>query len=126
LAVNYDTPQAEPPNVTLLCTPPDTGLKQWSEENAAAMVVETIVWMKIRALTSEDRVLPRSFMPDYNQVAFKDAKVARSKRIPTAKPRFLDTSWLDAPGKFKTVSELSLTEAQKQGHERAGYRYSKE
>jgi hypothetical protein len=126
LAVNYDTPQAEPPNVTLLCTPAETSLRRWTEENAAAMVVETIAWMKIRALTSEDRVLPRSFMLDNNQVAYKDSKVARSRRIPVAKSRFLDTSWLDAPGQFKTVSNLSLTEAQKQGHERTGYRYSKE
>ena len=125
LAVNYDTPQAEPPNVTLLCTPPEAGFKRWSEEDAANMVSETITWMKIRALNSEDRIVPRGNVPFFNDVAYKNPKIAKSKRIPTAKSRFLDTTWMDAGGRFKSVSTISVSDI-KSPQERDGYRYNKE
>jgi hypothetical protein len=53
LAINYDTPSNEAPNALLLCEPPAADHRSWSVERAAGMVVETIRWMKVRALTTE-------------------------------------------------------------------------
>jgi hypothetical protein len=50
VAVNYDSPQSEPPHVLLLGVPPNDAVPVWTEPLAAALVQETIRLMKVRAL----------------------------------------------------------------------------
>lgn len=83
VAVNYDSPQGEAPNCLILCVPPRTGQQPWSEERAAAMVQETIVWMMVRALSVHDQVQPHTLHPGTNEVPFKGAGTP-TPRIPEA------------------------------------------
>ncbi len=50
------------------------------------MVFEAIQWMKVRALSSGDRLWPASMLPRGNQVARKGEK----RRIPKRRFRLLD------------------------------------
>lgn len=84
VAVNYNSPQSEPPHAVLLCVPPDASIRAWDERNAAGMVFEAIQWMKVRALSTAHRVSPVAAFPNANQVPFnKNANPQR--RIPVRK-----------------------------------------
>ena len=83
MAVNYDSPQSEPPHCLLLCVSPSSRFATWTENRAAEMVLEAIQWMKVRALSTDDKPWPASLLPRANQVALK-----RTRRIPGRRPRF--------------------------------------
>jgi hypothetical protein len=83
MAVNYDSPQSEPPHCLLLCVSPSSRFETWTENRAAEMVLEAIQWMKVRALSTDDKPWPASLLPRANQVALK-----RTLRIPGRRPRF--------------------------------------
>lgn len=86
IAINYDSPQSEPPHVLLLCEPSGPGARAWSPEGAAMMVSETIGLMKVRALTARDRPLGGPLLPFANQVPFKPVRgIASEPRIPVRK-----------------------------------------
>ena len=81
VAVNYNSPQSEPPHAVLLCVPPDASIRVWDETHAAGMVFEAIQWMKVRAVSTANRVSPVAAFPNANQVPFnKNANPQR--RIP--------------------------------------------
>jgi hypothetical protein len=80
LAVNYDSPQAEAPQCLLLCVAPRPIAGNWSDDMAARMVTETIAWMKIRAMSTNDKLWPAAFLPNANQVPFKNADARIPKR----------------------------------------------
>ena len=69
IAINHDTPRNEAPNALLLCEPPTTALRRWDASEAATMVVETLRWMKVRALTTEVAAPLGSLLAGANQVA---------------------------------------------------------
>ena len=52
LAIDYDSPQSEPPHALLLCEPSGPLAPPWSEAAAAAIVAEAIGLMKVRALAA--------------------------------------------------------------------------
>lgn len=126
IAVNYDTPQSEPPNITLLCIPPSAKISSWTMDSAAQMVAETISWMKIRALVSEDRLTPRAMLPFINEVSYKIPSNLKSKRIPVSKPRYIFSPWSDSSGKFKSVAANSTAQTNRPHNERDGFRSNKE
>ncbi|MEM7176692.1 MAG: hypothetical protein AAF503_03215 [Pseudomonadota bacterium] len=73
VAISYASPQTEPAHCILLCVAPTDEWKAWSELRAARLVADTIDWMKIRALSSDDRLTPAALMPRTNQVPVKGA-----------------------------------------------------
>ena len=82
LAVNYDSPQAEAPQCLLLCVGPRrTAAATWTGEAAARMVAEAIAWMKIRAMSTDQKPWPASFLPNANQVPFKGTAARIPKRL---------------------------------------------
>ena len=99
LAINYDSPQSEPPHVLLLCEPSGPDAPAWSPAGAAAMVAEAIELMKVRALAAQDRPLPGPLFPFANQVPFKQSGAGESEpRIPVrqSKPFLLGEVLADA------------------------------
>jgi hypothetical protein len=80
IAINYDSPQSEPPNVLLLCEPTGPSAEAWSPSGAAVMMAEAIGLMKVRALTAQDHPLPGPLLPFANQVAYK--QVAAEEYVP--------------------------------------------
>ena len=86
IAINYDSPQSEPPQVLLLCEPAGPGAAAWSPESAASMVAETIGLMKQRALAAQDQPLGGPLLPFANQVPFKEVPGKGTQpRIPVRK-----------------------------------------
>lgn len=90
LAINYDSPQSEPPHVLLLCEPAGPGSPPWTVETAAEMVSETIALMKTRALSTQARPLPGPLFPFANQVPFKQTPFG--PRIPVRDLNFVSTT----------------------------------
>jgi hypothetical protein len=85
LAINYDSPQSEPPQALLLCEPAGPHAPTWSPQLAAEMVSETIRLMKTRALSTQERPLPGPLFPFANQVPFKPLPARpAAARIPVA------------------------------------------
>jgi hypothetical protein len=121
LAINYDSPQSEPPHVLLLCEPAGPAAPPWSPPGAAAMVAEAIELMKARALAAQDRPLPGPLFPFANQVPFKQLAGAGSQpRIPTRRFKpfpigqvlgdavfVVDTTTVDVGVAGSGVSEIS-------------------
>jgi hypothetical protein len=96
VAINYDSPQGEPPQCLLLCVSPNPRAAAWSEAGAAAMVFEAIQWMKVRALSSGDRLWPTAMLPRGNQVARKGDK----RRIPQRLFKRLDLEFAGIDEQF--------------------------
>jgi hypothetical protein len=90
LALNYDSPQSEPPHALLLCEPAGPGAPAWSPQGAAEMVAETIGLMKTRALSAQARPLPGPLFPFANQIAFRQSPFA--PRIPERMLNFVATT----------------------------------
>jgi hypothetical protein len=103
MAVNYDSPQSEPPHCLLLCVPPNERFKLWSEERAARMVLEATRWMKARALSTDDKLTPAALLPNGNQVAPKKVGATSEPRIPRRHFRFPALSWAASEGVFMAV-----------------------
>ena len=130
IAVNYDSPQNEAPHVILLCVPPDESWKSWSPERATSMVVETINWMKIRALTSDHRFTPTALLPGANQVAYKNQNSKDGARLPDRRPRVRHQDWFLGDAGFVTVAAAGTSHpagvAASGIVERLGFRLTKE
>lgn len=93
VAINYDSPQSEPPHVILLCEPSGPGAASWSSHGAAEMVATTIRLMKSRALSAQTGPVPGPLLPFANQVPFKQMQPAGSlPRIPVREWRFISTA----------------------------------
>jgi hypothetical protein len=107
MAVNYDSPQGEPPQCLLLCVPPNAGLQSWTENRAAEMVFEAIQWMKVRALSTDDKPWPASLLPRANQIAFNGS----SRRIPQRRFRFADLAFTGFEGEFVVADNFPAGEA---------------
>jgi len=82
VAINYDSPQSEPPHCLLLCEPPTETAPEWTSESAADMVTEAIKWMTIRALPAAERRLPGPLLPFANQVTAKPTDRGLRRRLP--------------------------------------------
>jgi hypothetical protein len=103
LAVNYDSPQAEAPQCLLLCVGPHrTAAATWTDDTAARMVAEAIAWMKIRAMSTDDKPWPASFLPNANQVPFKGT----TARIPKRTFRGLPTDIGNLEGVFAVMASI--------------------
>jgi hypothetical protein len=103
LAVNYDSPQAEAPQCLLLCVAPRrTAAAGWGDDTAARMVAEAIAWMKVRAMSTDEKPWPASFLPNANQVPFKGA----TARIPKRTFRGLATDIGNLQGIIAVMSSL--------------------
>jgi hypothetical protein len=105
LALNYDSPQSEPPHCLLLCVPPGPAYAAWTELRAAGMVLETIRWMKIRGLSSDDKPTPGALFPSANQVAAMTEGQRGPNRLPTG--RYSLAEWMDTVSKgiFTVVND---------------------
>ena len=130
LAISYDTPQSEPPHCLLLAVPPNAKLAAWGEPEAAAMVAEVIAWMKLRALSSDDRITPAALLPRANQVAYRDPGGDADRRIPDRVPFAQFVSWAAGDGNFTLIAAASRTQpaglAAAGFVERQGFRLVKE
>lgn len=109
MALNYDSPQSEPPQCLLLCVPPDNNTQIWTSEKAAEMVLETIHWMKIRALSTDEKPTPASLLPNANQVPFKKTNSQLKRRIPTSEFRLRDLGGLALDGEFVLVEQTDTS-----------------
>ena len=83
IAINYDSPQSEPPHCVLLGVPPHEKFTSWSMLRAAELVQETIAWSMIRALSSHDRLTPAALFPGSNLVPHRHDGEKATPRIPT-------------------------------------------
>ncbi|MCM8530926.1 MAG: hypothetical protein NE330_07185 [Lentisphaeraceae bacterium] len=111
LAINYDTPQAEAPNCLLLCVPPNENQKLWSNKDAAEMVHETIQLMKVRAISSDDKLTPAALYPNANQVSTKAVNSKPNNRIPIQKILFTQLPWIMGNGSFMEVNSTAVKTA---------------
>ncbi len=103
LALNYDSPQAEAPQCLLLCVGPRrTAAATWADDTAARMVAEAIAWMKIRAMSTDDKPWPASFLPNASQVPFKGT----TARIPKRTFRGLPTDIGSIDGVFAVMANI--------------------
>lgn len=84
IAVNYDSPQSEPPSAILLATPPNASMMFWDAQGAANIVGEAIRWMQIRALSTEQRLTGWTLMPGANQVPYTTGRPPKP-RVPVRK-----------------------------------------
>jgi len=82
LALNYDTPGAQAPNAILLCVPPSSTWHDWSNLRAAQMVAEVTDLMRLRALTSDQRIPFVAMSPGANSVPHKGGIATSVPRIP--------------------------------------------
>jgi hypothetical protein len=93
IAINYDSPQSEPPQALLLCEPAGPGSPEWSPQSAAEMVAEVIGLMKMRSLAANAHPVPGPLLPFANQVPYKQEQGTGSKpRIPVRNLRFIATA----------------------------------
>lgn len=83
IAINYDSPQSEPPHCIILGVAPNDSYKTWTSLRAADLVQETIAWTKVRALSSHDRITPGALFPNANIVARAKVDGESRARIPT-------------------------------------------
>lgn len=81
LAVNFDSPQSEPPHALLLGVAPNDGMTDWDDAAAASLVVEAIRLMRVRALPSRDGSVTRLGLGALNLVPPTDPPGQRL-RIP--------------------------------------------
>jgi hypothetical protein len=102
MAINYDSPQSEPPHCILIGIPPGNNTGDWSEEKAAAITGEAIAWMQIRALSSTHRLTPAALFPNANQVAAKTQN-DQGLRIPDRLPP-RQVNWTLGDGLIATVA----------------------
>jgi hypothetical protein len=107
MAVNYDSPQSEPPHCLLLCVSPNADQRSWTDSNAARMVLEAIQWMKIRALSTDDKPWPAALLPRANQVAFK----AAARRIPRRRFRLVDLGFTGVDNEFIVGDDFASGDA---------------
>jgi hypothetical protein len=105
LAINYDSPQSEPPHALLLCEPAGPGAPPWTLQAAAEMVAETIALMKARALSAQARVLPGPLLPFANQVPFKQEPFG--PRIPERALNFVSTTAVAADSTFVVMASAA-------------------
>jgi hypothetical protein len=80
VVIHHDSPQAQAPASLLLAVQPTNDAKTWSAEDAAGMVLETIHWMKIRALSTMDS--PVRLAPGMCQIPARKTANRRVLRIP--------------------------------------------
>jgi hypothetical protein len=64
------------------------------------MVVETIAWMKIRALDTSDKLTPSALLPRANQIAYKKVGTALEARLPRQRFGLLARPWYEGEGAF--------------------------
>lgn len=83
IAINYDSPQSEPPHCIILGVAPNASYKTWTSLRAADLVQETIAWTKVRALSSHDRITPGALFPNANIVNRAKVDGESRARIPT-------------------------------------------
>lgn len=133
LAVNYNTPQAESPHALLLCIPPDitTNIRNaFTELEAASMVKESIAWMKIRAMSTSDKLFT-SLLPNANQVSYKKTGNKHTPRIPKqqnlASVATITQPWFIKEGGFTIeTSPLKVNLSENKINEKIGFSKSKE
>jgi len=93
IAINYDSPQSEPPNILLLCIPPNQKHNNWNDKNAAEMVLETLNWMKIRTLSTQDKIVPSSLLPGALQIPYRCEGKTCKARVPKQSSVLLGKHW---------------------------------
>ena len=73
------------------------------------MVREAIAWMRVRALTTTDKLAPGALMPNGNRVAPKPKAEGGKVRIPKQTFRFLSGLWSGGDSIFvATESALAV------------------
>ena len=108
IAINYDSPQSEPPHALLLCEPAGPGSPSWTNETAAEMVAETIGLMKTRALNAQSRPLPGPLLPFANQIPFKQMLPSGSSpRIPVRNLHFVVTTAVATDSSFVVAASAA-------------------
>lgn len=83
IAINYDSPQSEPPQAILLCVAASLSLTEWNEASAAKYVAETIEWMRIRSLSAEHRVTPGAMFVGANILPKYEVENIYKSQVPT-------------------------------------------
>jgi hypothetical protein len=71
------------------------------------MVLEAIQWMKIRALSTDDKPWPAALLPKANQVAFK----AAARRIPRRWFRLVDLGFTGVDNEFIVGDDFASGDA---------------
>jgi len=119
LAINYDSPQSEPPHCLLLAVPPNGRFAGWDATAAAGVAVEAIAWMQVRALSTDDRITPAALLPRSNQVAYREPGGDEDRRIPDRVPLAPFLDWAAGSAAFAVVARA--TGAQPAGLAGAGF-----
>ena len=83
------------------------------------MVAEAIAWMKIRALSSDDRITPAALLPRSNQVAYREPGGDGDRRIPDRTPLAQFLSWAAGDASFTLIA--AATAGQPAGLAAAGF-----
>jgi hypothetical protein len=96
MAVNHESPASQAPQCMILCMPPHPQQVGWTDAAAAQMVFEAIQWMKVRALSTDDKPWPASLLPRANQVAFNGT----TRRIPQRPFWFVDLGFTGFENQF--------------------------
>lgn len=103
IAINYDSPQGEPPHVLLLAVPPNDAITEWSEPLAAAVVQEAIRLMQVRALPAHGARYADLGFGAFNLVPPLVEGGRPRRRIPTP-PKLNVTVGKDAPFGYEIMA----------------------
>lgn len=128
IAINYDSPQSEPPHCIILGVAPNASYKTWTSLRAAELVQETIAWTTVRALSSHDRITPGALFPNANIVSRAKVDGESRARIPT-RSIYDFLAEFGSPGLNVSISDVlagpKVVRAQ-DFNERPGFRQVKE
>jgi hypothetical protein len=105
IAVNYDTPQSEPPSAILLAVPPGPKQVMWTLDLAAETVAEAIAWMQVRAIPADLRAAAWTMLPGANSVPLTSGRPPK-RRIPRQRLKMVFADSVKLRGEFVTLAAL--------------------
>lgn len=108
IALNYDAPQAQAPNVLMLCVPSQPALGNWTAARAAAHALCAIELMKMRALTTQTTLMDETVLPLANLVAHLGSGANERPRLPVRKYHGELRDWFEIPGLFRKAPDIEL------------------
>jgi hypothetical protein len=105
IAVNYDTPQSEPPSAILLGVPPGPKQVMWTLDLAAETVAEAIAWMQVRAIPADLRAAAWTMLPGANSIPLTSGRPPK-RRIPRQRLKMVFADSVKLRGEFVTLAAL--------------------
>jgi len=126
LAVNYDAPASEAPNMLPICVP-SAELGSWTAETAAAHVMVMVEQMQLRSATTQSTLLEAALLPGANSVHYKRSGGQWVPRLPVKTDTLVWRAPSDLRGRFTTggggprgMAAAGLNEIGGRGGKRSG------